>query len=139
MLPFVHKPPEPDHLLEEKLKEEAPRILAWMLRGCLDWQKQGLGRAETVAVATDEYFEDQDVFGAWLEERCEVGPRQFEVPAALFRDWAYFCKAAGEDPGTMVSLSSRLKKAGFRPKRSSNMRWYQGLALRQKPQFDADQ
>lgn len=136
MLPFLNDPPEPDHMLEEKLKEEAPRILGWALRGCIDWQKHGLGRPDSVAVATNEYFEDQDVFGQWLEERCDQGPRLFEMPAVLFRDWGNFTKAAGEDAGTMVSFTGRLKKGGFRSKRTMYMRSYQGLALKHKQQID---
>jgi putative DNA primase/helicase len=73
MLPFIHKPAEPDHMLEERLKAEAPRILAWALQGCLDWQKHGLGRPDSVTVATDEYFDDQDVFGQWVDEHCKKG------------------------------------------------------------------
>jgi phage/plasmid-associated DNA primase len=29
------------HLLE-KLKAEAPHIMAWMVEGCLEWQRRGL-------------------------------------------------------------------------------------------------
>lgn len=135
MLPFVNEPPAPDHMLEEKLKDEAPRILGWALRGCMDWQRHGLGRPDTVTAATNEYFEDQDVFGQWLDERCDQGPCLFEMPAVLFRDWTAFTKASGEDAGTMVSFTGRLKKAGFRSKRTMYMRSYQGLALKQKDQM----
>lgn len=139
MLPFIFKPPSPDHMLEEKLKLEAPRILGWALRGCIDWQKDGLARPGAVAVATDEYFEDQDVFGGWLDERCELATSFWEVPSLLFKDWATFAKAAGEDPGTMVGLSGRLKKAGFRPKKSNGTRFYQGLRLRRFNQAGDDE
>jgi putative DNA primase/helicase len=130
MLPFIHKPPEPDHMLEEKLKEEAPRILGWALRGCMDWQKDGLGRPDSVIAATDEYFEDQDVFGQWMEECCERGPKLWDLPAKLFRSWSIFARQAGEEPGTLVKFSARLKKAGCRQARSGGIRSYQGLSLK---------
>lgn len=136
MLPFIHKPPSPDHLLEEKLKEEAPRILAWALKGCLDWQKHGLGHPASVIEATEEYFTDQDVFGAWIAEKCILGPREWEQPTPLFNDWVRFAKASAEDAGTMVSFSSRLKKLGLKPKRTASMRSIQGISLKRKAQDD---
>lgn len=129
MLPFIHKPPKPDHMLEEKLREEAPRILAWALQGCLDWQKHGLGRPESVVAATDEYFADQDVFGEWVTERCELGARLWEQPTPLFKSWVNFAKAAGEDPGTMVSFTSRLKKMGLKRGKVARIRAYLGVSL----------
>jgi len=31
-----------DRSLDKKLKAEAPGILAWIVRGCLEWQRRGL-------------------------------------------------------------------------------------------------
>jgi putative DNA primase/helicase len=130
MLPFITRPERPDPELEEKLREEAPRILGWALKGCLQWQLHGLGRPASVIAATDEYFEEQDVFGQWLADRCEVEPDLWELPAALFRDWVSFAKEHGEAAGTMVTLSGRLKKAGFRQRKSNGLRTYGGLRLK---------
>jgi putative DNA primase/helicase len=38
-----------DSRLPEKLREELPGVLAWMVRGCLEWRKDGLGEPERVA------------------------------------------------------------------------------------------
>lgn len=130
MMPFVHKPTSPDHMLEEKLKAEGPRILAWALQGCLDWQQHGLARPESVAVATEEYFSDQDIFGQWLGDECNVGPREWHQPTALFNAWAKFARNSGEDAGTVVSFTSRLKKAGFVKGKVGGNRAWKGLSLR---------
>lgn len=130
MLPFIFKPEEPDYGLEEKLREEAPRILAWALRGCLDWQLHGLGKAASVIAATDEYFEEQDLFGTWIEERCETGPGLWEQPTPLFKNWSAFARENGEEAGTMVQFTSRLKKHGFRRGKSAGVRSYRGLRVR---------
>ena len=47
LVPFVVTIPEEakDKVLPEKLKAEVPGILAWAVRGCLDWQRGGLGGA----------------------------------------------------------------------------------------------
>ena len=40
---FQHRPAVVDKLLPEKLKAEWPGILRWMIDGCLEWQRDGLG------------------------------------------------------------------------------------------------
>ena len=37
-----------DSNLREKLEAELSGILAWAVRGCLEWQKAGLGNAPVV-------------------------------------------------------------------------------------------
>ncbi|NJC06532.1 putative DNA primase/helicase [Sphingomonas kaistensis] len=132
MLPFVHKPAEPDLRLEQKLQEESPRILAWALRGCLDWQQQRLGRPQSVVAATDEYFDEQDLFSQWVEDRCEVGPEMWDLPANLFRDWTDYARSNGEAPGTLVTFAAKIEKQGFRKRKSHGVRSYVGLSLRQQ-------
>lgn len=115
ILPFTRKPDRPDLDLEEKIwAEEAPQILAWAIRGCLEWQREGLPRPRLISAATDQYFEDQDLFGAWLADYCEVGDlTNSETAADLFVSWKFFCEAAGERPGTQKALGNRLRLKGL--------------------------
>jgi putative DNA primase/helicase len=80
ILPFVVKPKTPDRDLEAKLRGEWPQILAWAIAGCLEWQSEGLMHPESVAGATEAYFADQDIFGQWLDERCERGLCSWSSP-----------------------------------------------------------
>lgn len=129
MMPFVHRPPAPDHMLEDRLKAEAPRILAWALKGCMDWHKHGLGRPESVTRATEEYFEAQDIMGQWISEACVVGEGQWDLPATLYRSFAAYARAAGEDPGSAKSFGSTLDKRGFRRDRTNGVRRHKGIAV----------
>ena len=130
IIPFETKPEKPDRLLEDKLRAEHGRILSWAIAGCLDWQRNGLVRAATVTAATSGYFEDQDVFGQWIEERCETGRERWELPAKLFGDWSRYANAAGDEPGTQRSLSDRLKRRGFVQAKTNGLRVYRGLNLK---------
>ena len=131
MLPFIFKPEAPDYGLEDKLREESPRILGWALKGCLDWQLHGLGKAASVIEATDEYFEEQDSFGSWVVQCCDVGPDHWDTPTALFASWVRYGRANGEDVGSMKTFAPRLMKAGFRSHRSGTFgRRYMGLSLK---------
>jgi putative DNA primase/helicase len=58
--------------LEGQLRTEAPGILAWAVRGCLDWQRHGLGHPERVLQATAHYQAESDPLRAFLEEDCEA-------------------------------------------------------------------
>lgn len=56
--------------LEEKLREESSGILAWLVKGCLEWQRIGLATPEYVRLSTKEYQEEQDWLSDFLSERC---------------------------------------------------------------------
>jgi putative DNA primase/helicase len=117
IIPFVHRPANPDPYLERALVAELPAIMAWAIVGCLDWRTHGLVRPPVVTDATAEYFEDQDTFGQWVAERCEAAPTAFTTSADLFRDWCSFARNAGLEPGTTVRFADRLSARGFRKER----------------------
>jgi putative DNA primase/helicase len=89
LVPFgVTIPPEDrDKDLANKLKVEWQGILQWMIEGCLKWQAEGLRRPQVVLDATSAYLEAEDAVAAWIEERCELGPNNWETSAKLFSSW----------------------------------------------------
>ena len=52
--------------LFEELKAEAPGVLAWMVQGCLEWQRIGLAPPKAVTEATEEYMEAEDTIATWI-------------------------------------------------------------------------
>ena len=111
MIPFINAPEKPDRELEEKFKDEYSGILRWMIEGCLDWQKEGLLRPESVQKATATYFEEQDIFGQWLEDYTEEGI--FEITELLFKSWSAFAVSSGEFAGTTRRFGDQMSKRGF--------------------------
>lgn len=89
-LSFVERKPEKDNerpadkYLREKLLEEAPGILAWLIRGCLEWQRIGLDPPEKILDATKEYRRDEDLLGHFLEEHCYEEPDAETSAADLY-------------------------------------------------------
>ncbi len=55
-----------DKNLKEKLKQEMPGILSWLVRGTLDWQKQGLKPSSLVKSYVEDIRDKEDLIGAWL-------------------------------------------------------------------------
>ncbi|THD54582.1 MAG: hypothetical protein E8A46_08175 [Bradyrhizobium sp.] len=133
VIPFVRKPASPDRHLERKLVAEWPMILRWMIDGCLDWQKNGLARPETVTATTDAYFEDQDLLGQWIDEKCDAesdNPHKWETVAALFESWTEYATAAGERPGSKKAFNEAMQSRGFHPARGSKgIRTFKGVRL----------
>lgn len=140
IVPFTHVPENPDRELEQKLKAEWPQILSWMIEGCIDRYLYGLVQAEVVSAATDEYFEEQDTIGRWLDEECEIDVTRTDwvLPASLaFERFQRFSERLGERPGTSKRFGSRMATHGFRstPQRLEGhvTKAYLGLRLKAVP------
>lgn len=63
-----------DEHLRDKLKSEAAGILAWLVRGCLEWQRQGLNAPSQVTTATEEYRLGEDTITQFVNECCDQDP-----------------------------------------------------------------
>lgn len=74
IIPWTFKPPVVDKKLYEKLVEEAPGILAWMMEGAKKWYQVGLRKCTAVQEETNAYLDEQDVLGAWLLECVRADP-----------------------------------------------------------------
>lgn len=99
-----------DALLDDKLRAEAPAILAWILEGSRLWLADGLLPPAAVLDATGGYFSSQDVMGAYISERCDFADRQVFTPTTdLYGDWCEYANAAGEPTSTKKHFSECLR------------------------------
>jgi len=132
LIPFtVHIPlEERDETLTERLKAEWPGILAWMVQGCLDWQREGLSAPAVVKAATAEYLEAEDALATWIEEKCDRSPQGKETSTDLFLSWKNWADAAGEPSGTQRRFSQKLEDRGFEKVKDRAGRSFHGLRLR---------
>lgn len=89
---------EQDKTLPVKLRAELPGILAWAVRGCLAWQKDGLSPApESVTQATEAYRTEQDFLADFIEEHCFVKPAAHAPATELYHRYQSWCGAMGEE------------------------------------------
>jgi putative DNA primase/helicase len=139
LIPFTVTIPEQerDPDLTEKLKQEWPGILAWMVQGCLAWQGKGLSPPEAVRAATAAYLEAEDAFTAWIDESCERDPSEWETSSELFGSWKAWADRTGEQPGTMKRFVQNLETRGFAPMRKRSARGFTGLKLNRSSYEDA--
>jgi P4 family phage/plasmid primase-like protien len=132
LIPFVVSVDEStaDKSMPEKLREEMPGILAWCVRGCLEWQRVGLGEPDEVSTATSAYRSEQDTLGAFIEEatvRLTDARTKAADVYARYRSW---CESAGENPLNLTRFGNAMRERGFE-KHTSNGVWYRGLGLRE--------
>jgi putative DNA primase/helicase len=136
---------ERDPQLTEKLREEWPLILRWMIAGCLDWRKNSLRVPKSVRESSANYFHEQDHIAHWLDERTERKAFSFTPGADLFKDFeAWLSDLLGEDadPGSQRAFTLALQERGItyanpKPARGEKRaRGFKGLTLKPKPDDD---
>jgi putative DNA primase/helicase len=104
---------EPD--LPHILRAEAPGILAWAVRGCIEWKQHGLVPPASVVEATKTYREASDPLRDFVADRCILDPNAQVSVAALFSEYAEWCLQIGEQkPFARPEFTRRLETLGCR-------------------------
>jgi putative DNA primase/helicase len=127
ILPFPHVPEPVNKELADELRAEWPGILAWAIAGCRDWQQNGLIRPAAVRAATEAYFEEQDIFGQWIETNCRRDGRGRS--SELYADYAAHMRLRGEEADNLVRFAEKMKQRGFVKVTIKGVPYYKGLAL----------
>lgn len=133
LVPFTTTIPDDaqDKHLAARLKREAPGILAWAVRGCLDWQRHGLGIPTAVAQATDAYRLEQDLVGQYLAENTITGAGCSVRSTVLYEAYVAWCSANGLDhPLSQKALAQQLSERGYEHGKNRQMQAvWRGLGL----------
>lgn len=138
-LSFVDNPTEPheqkrDKHIVDRLKKEAPGILAWLVRGFFEWKEQGLNPPATVQEATAEYRETEDTIGQFISERCVVNESARVKSSELYSEYHSWCEGNGHKPvwGNVFGQRMAVK---FSKKPTNKGIFYSGIGIRS---FDTD-
>jgi putative DNA primase/helicase len=133
-VPFVHPLPKDrqDPTMRARLREPSARaaILAWAVRGCLEWQKHGIGTCAAVETSTAEYRADMDRVAGFFAEHCafEAGARV--ARAALAHAYEEWCKENGvKAPLSGKEIAARLREKGVTDAKSNGKRMWEGVRL----------
>ncbi len=109
-----------DNDLRRKLRDELPGILAWAVRGCLDWQREGLRPPAVVVAAADEYRDAEDHVGRFIADRCDLGSAQRVTSRDLRAAYKAWCEEDDEEPLSAKALGSKLTDRGIRAVRDAH-------------------
>jgi putative DNA primase/helicase len=105
-------PEDQDKGLAAKLLTELPGVLAWAVRGCLEWQRVGLAEPEQVQQAGAEYRTDSDVLGAFLRDYCDFASDARCARKDLRKRYETWCEELGHKPVGARKLAERLRGSG---------------------------
>lgn len=123
-------PEERDHELDQKLRAELPGILAWMIEGCLEWQRIGLAPPNAVTDATAAYLAGEDAIAAWIEDECQIDSQVWEKIGDLYASWKIWADRSGEYAGSVKRFSQNLEARDFVvPHRKKAGRGFVGLRI----------
>ena len=117
--------------LEDKLLKFASAILAWMVHGCMAWRRsRDLSEPACVREATARYLDEQDVFGAFVQERCVTGEGCGIASLALLEDFNAWRQERAERPVDARELRRLAEAHGYRHGRTAKITLYRGIALK---------
>jgi putative DNA primase/helicase len=145
LVPFEVSIPEEDQdkELPEKLQAERPGILAWAVRGAMEWAESGLGEPDEVRKATANYRSEQDVIASFISDRCivndtKIGVSGWRVGASdLYAAYTKWCEKTGEYYVKQRRFGEAMTERGFQREHSGKT-WYIGIGLQdsETPQND---
>ena len=131
LIPFARKfsEDERDPWLESKLLNERDGILAWMVRGCLEWKRHKLKQSASVRRESATYRKESDLLGEFLDEVTKADQEAREEQSILFDAYRQWHDANGTRPGSKTTFTKKLAERGFEATKSNGLRYYSGLRV----------
>lgn len=85
-----------DEDLSDKLKNELPGILNFLVEGAKEWYKNGLQIPDSVREATEGYRHDSDLLQSFIDDWCEVSPGARTLTKDLYEQYKFYLLEHGE-------------------------------------------
>lgn len=133
LIPFeaVFEGKNDDKGLEERISKELPKILWWAVKGCLEWQKEGLGMPDKIKDATEEYRDEMDIVESFAKECLRKKPSARERASDVFAAYRAWARQSNEWDGmTKAKFGIEMGKR-FSKKNINGYVYYVGVQLRE--------
>lgn len=118
-----------DKTLPDKLRAEAPAVLAWLIEGARKWHADGLAIPASVQDASRDYLAEHDDAAMWIEECCETGESCTEPASDLYASFRIWKQDRGEAAPSQTVWGQRMALVpGIRKRRSNGIK-YDGIRL----------
>ncbi len=134
-VPFDNATPEAeqDPNLKLALRNPAlagPAILAWLVEGCLAWQRDGLGVPVTIQDATAEYRAEMDHVAEYFDTLLDFEEGLEDTAGEIYRIYKTWCDSNGiADPVSIQNMGERLRQRGCKSgRRHGGVRIWKGVA-----------
>lgn len=104
-------------------------ILAWAVKGCMDWRCNGLGVPPVVEQATEAYRQDMDPLAEFFTDCCEFDPSAWTATVHLRAAYEEWARQSGAFILNDRRFADRLKARGCGTERRSAGRGWLGIRL----------
>ncbi len=140
LIDFKFVATDPDKHLRSKLEGEAPGILNWLLKGCLEWQANGLMEPESVLKSTKEFRLESDSIQLFIDTHMVKGNEKdtsFRIdPDELYKVYCKFEKERNRIHVSPSKFKKDMKLHNHEPKtcnvNGKSVRMYKGLKVKLK-------
>ena len=123
--------------LPEKLKGEASGILAWLVRGCLEWQRIGLKPPQKVLSATEQARLSEDVIAEFVESSCVEDPDERVQYAEIYQAFsAWYESYRGDKWQPRKKKFGQLMEKKYRKEKIGGVIYFYGLRLKNEWEQD---
>lgn len=118
---------ERDAELPEKLAEEYPGILNWIIEGAQKYLAQGLTLPDHVQKTCNDYVKSMDDIGLYIDEHYVIDPNGSILTTEFYTGYSEWSKALGGMPKSMKRVSPYMEQKGFHKRRNENRHYFTGL------------
>jgi putative DNA primase/helicase len=134
-IPFTN--PLPKERQDAKMRENLrggvvqSAVLAWAVKGCLEWQRIGIGTCDAVEKSSAEYRSEMDRVADFFAECCAFEPwDEARVSRKTLRDsYVAWCAENGKKPMDAKEFASRLRERGAIDGKSDGVRIWKRVRL----------
>ncbi|HEY1350874.1 MAG TPA: phage/plasmid primase, P4 family [Ktedonobacteraceae bacterium] len=132
---FVARPEQPDEQLRDPqlthhLRAEASGILAWLVRGALEWHHVGLAIPRCILQTRKECRFHESTVAGFLRERCLLKAGTQTPASVLYKSYRTWASANGLAALGNQQFARELRQIdGVRWQRSKQGKFYQGITL----------
>jgi putative DNA primase/helicase len=132
LVPFLQKfeGAAKDAKLPEKLKAEAPGIMAWVIEGARKWYADGLAIPGSVEDASRDYMAEHDDIAMWIEECCKADAGTHARSSDLYASFRRWKQSRGEhEPSQTVWGEKMTLVPGLRKVKMAGIMTLKGIDL----------
>ena len=117
---------EQDKTLQSKLMDELPGILNWALKGCLEWQREGLNPPKIVQDQVAEYKSSMDSISQFIKDECELGADCSHTASQFYSEYRSWCLAVGKKPKNQTAFKRALEatKGVYQKRTAKGNTWF---------------
>lgn len=126
------------HFRENHIRPELAGVLAWAIRGCIMWQREGLKPSKAVVEGAKSYRSEMDFIGQWLDERTTADGTRTTTRAEAYIDYKNWTQCERAPLISSRRFGAELADRGFPTTKSNGVQvlrglrgsWSSGLGLR---------